>query len=532
MGEWIGHVVDVPGRTIRPARVTWNKGVITSIENTTVPPGATFLVPGFIDAHIHIESSMVPPREFARLALPHGTVATVSDPHEIANVLGEEGVDFMLEEARGVPLGFLFGAPSCVPATAFETAGAELDAEAVGRLLSRPDVGYLAEVMNFPGVIARDPGLMEKIRLAREAGKPVDGHAPGLRGEGLREYVAAGIATDHECSVLEEAVEKIAHGMKILIREGSAARNFEALESLLSSDPAACMLCSDDKHPDELLTGHIDRVVAESVARGHDVFSVLQAACIHPALHYGLPRAFLREGDPATFLVVENLDDFRVRETWIDGEIVAREGRCLLPFQPVRGPNRFVCDPVRPSDLTLPPRRTIARVIDVEDGQLLTRQELLNASNLDGVIKLAVVNRYRTAPPAVALVRGLGLQRGAIASTVAHDCHNIIAAGCDDESLARAINAVISSRGGCAVCDGSSVSVLPLPIAGLMSDQPGQDVATAYTDLTRRARALGSPLAAPFMTLSFLALLVIPELKLSDKGLFDGRAFEFVPLFE
>lgn len=531
----VANVVDVLQRRIFPARVAWRDGRIVSVESVTdsEAAGALFLMPGFIDAHVHVESSMIPPREFARMAVIHGTVGTVSDPHEIANVLGMEGVDFMLTEARDVPFGFCFGAPSCVPATAFETAGAVLDAADVGALMERKEIGYLSEVMNFPGVVAGDPDLIEKIRHAHRHSKPVDGHCPGLGGEDLRKYVATGISTDHECATLDEALEKIAAGMKILVREGSAARNFGALETLLTSHPEACMLCSDDKHPDELAERHVNGLVLDAIAAGHELFDVLRVACVNPVRHYGLDPAFLRVGDPATFLVVDDLKSLRIRETWIRGECVAKDGASRIPWREPACPNRFVPRHVTPQDFSLPSRGPIARVIDVEDGQLLTRSARIPVSKLtDDVVKLAVVNRYRDAPPAVALARGIGLRRGAIASTVAHDCHNIVAAGCDEESLARAVNALMDSRGGCVAVDGDRTEVLPLPIAGLMSALPGEDVAAGYTRLTAMAHAMGSPLGAPFMTLSFLALLVIPELKLSDRGLFDGRAFEFVPVFE
>ncbi len=543
MGEMVGNLVDVLGRTINPARISWTDGRITAVEpvTTTEVEGKPFLMPGFVDAHVHVESSMLPPGEFARLASAHGTLATVSDPHEIANVCGLAGVEFMLEEAAKSPLHFCFGAPSCVPATAHETSGAELNAADVAALLARPEIGYLAEVMNFPGVLAGDSDLMEKIRAARLLGKPVDGHSPGLRGEALARYVAAGISSDHECSTLDEALEKCSLGMKILIREGSAARNFSALLPLLGQAPLECMFCSDDKHPDALLAGHINHLAADAVAAGFPVFDVLRIACVHPVEHYRLPAAFLRPGDPADFIAVSNLKDFVVESSWIGGRCIARDGESLIPGRDCPILNAFHARTLCPADFAVPARGTILRTIDVQEGELLTREGFISLADGDravdsdtsrDVLKIAVVNRYRATPPAVAFVRNTGLRRGAMASSVAHDSHNIVAIGTNDRDLCRAVNMLMESRGGCVAVDGDESQLLPLPIAGLMSNLDGREVAQRYSDLTALVRRMGSPLEAPFMTLSFLALLVIPELKLSDRGLFDGRSFEFVPLFQ
>ncbi|MFZ4775716.1 MAG: adenine deaminase [Terrimicrobiaceae bacterium] len=543
MGEMVGNVVDVPGRTINPARISWTDGRISSVEpvTTTEAAGKPFLMPGFVDAHVHVESSMLPPAEFARLASAHGTLASVSDPHEIANVCGLAGVEFMLEEAAKSPLHFCFGAPSCVPATAHETSGAELNAEDVAALLARPGIGYLAEVMNFPGVLAGDTDLMEKIRAARLLGKPVDGHSPGLRGEALARYVAAGISSDHECSTLDEAREKCALGMKILIREGSAARNFSALLPIIGEASSECMFCSDDKHPDALLAGHINRLVAAAVAAGFPVFDVLRMACLHPVEHYRLPAAFLRFGDPADFIVVSDLKEFLVESSWIGGRCIARDGESRIPKTASLLPNAFHARTLTAGDFAVPARGTILRTIDVQEGELLTREGFVSLEDGEravdsdtsrDVLKIAVVNRYRASPPSVAFVRNTGLRRGAMASSVAHDSHNIVAIGTNDRDLCRAVNLLMESRGGCVAVDGDESLLLPLPIAGLMSDLSGREVAQRYSELTAFVRRMGSTLEAPFMTLSFLALLVIPELKLSDRGLFDGRSFEFVPLFQ
>jgi adenine deaminase len=536
-----GNIVDLHAGEVFPGEVWIEDGRIARIEKGG-GPFEHFIIPGFVDAHIHIESSMLAPAEFARAAAVHGTVATVSDPHEIANVLGVEGVDYMIAESRGASVKIFYGAPSCVPATRFESAGATLDAAAVARLLVRPDVHFLSEVMNYPGVLNGDAELLAKIAAARAAGKPVDGHAPQLRNPQAAAYAAAGITTDHECTSLAEAHDKIAAGMKILIREGSAARNYDALEPLLFSHPQSCMFCSDDLHPDSLALGHINLLVRRAVAVGVDPMVALRIACLHPVEHYGLAVGLLREGDPADFLVVENLREFPVRQTWVNGRLVAEKGSSLVPFSPPRLVNRFAASPLSPENLRIPCSSESAQieVIAVEDGQLVTGREThlmtarngeLNADPERDFLKIAVLNRYHpSATPAVAFVTNFGIARGAIASSVAHDSHNIIAVGADDISLCRAMNLLVASQGGVCAVSTEEECVLPLPIAGLMSDLPATEAAARYAAVEELARALGSPLRAPLMTLSFMALLVIPELKLSDLGLFDGTAFQFTPV--
>jgi adenine deaminase len=537
-----GQVEDPLGRTIRPRRLTIAAGRIAAIDDAPGSP-TRWLLPGFVDAHVHVESSLLPPAEFARLAVAHGTVATVSDPHEIANVLGVPGVEFMLDDARRSPFTFRFGAPSCVPATPFDHAGAAIDARGVAALLDRPEIGYLSEMMNYPGVIAGDPEVLAKIAAARARGKPVDGHAPQLRGPAAAAYAAAGIGTDHECVTLDEAVEKIGLGMKILIREGSAARNFDALASLIDSHPDRVMLCSDDKHPDQLLLGHIDQLVRRARARGSDLFDVLQAASANPVRHYGLPVGLLQPGDPADFLEVDDLDRLRIRRVFVRGRVAAADGVTVWPRVASPTPNRFQAAAKRPDDFAIPtaaagPTVTV-RVIEARDGQLVTGElrlpvpvagGRLRADPARDILTIAVVDRYDDRPPAVAFIRNVGLRHGAIASSVSHDSHNIVAVAVDDAALARAVNLVIEARGGLAAVGPDGEAVLPLPIAGLMSDRPGAEVAAAYSDLDRRAKALGSRLAAPYMTLSFMALLVIPSLKIGPDGLFDVDAFRPVGL--
>lgn len=536
-----GNIVDLVRRDVFPGSIEVADGQIENIRRDDATY-STFLMPGFVDAHVHIESSLLIPSEFARLAVVHGTVATVSDPHEIANVLGVPGVDYMIENGREVPFKFFFGAPSCVPATGFETAGAELTPEDVRQLLQRDDIWYLSEMMNFPGVLHDDPVVAEKLKLAREAGKSIDGHAPGLRGEGVKKYAAAGISTDHECFTRDEALDKLAAGMKIAIREGSAARNFDDLVGLLAEHADRCMFCTDDKHVDSLLLNHIDNLARRAIAAGYPPLTVLRCACLNPVEHYNLPVGLLQVGDPADFIEVSDLSHLKVLKTFIAGRQVAENGKTLIPRVEANTINNFAAEPVQPRDFRVPARDGKLNVIEAIDQQLVTRRLQVEPSLSGGravadpsrdILKLTVVNRYQKAPPSVAFVKNFGLKRGAIASSVAHDSHNIIAVGATDEALAAAINLVIENRGGLAVTDGADIHEdLPLPVAGLMSHEDGYTTGERYLRLEKLAKELGSPLNAPFMTLSFMALLVIPALKLSDKGLFDGETFQFLSLFE
>jgi adenine deaminase len=538
--EVTGQIVDLQQRRIFPGRISIEEGKIKTIEEIQAAP-EQFILPGFVDAHVHVESSMLVPSEFARMAVLHGTVATVSDPHEIANVLGIPGVHFMIKNGEQCPFKFYFGAPSCVPATSFETAGAEIGPEGIRQLLDDPRIVYLAEMMNFPGVIHRDPMVMEKIEAAHKAGKPVDGHAPGLRGDDLKAYVSAGITTDHECFTYEEAKEKIGLGMKILIREGSAAKNFAALIPLIKDHPDRLMFCSDDKHPDDLAAGHINKLAARAIAEGYELFDVLRAACIHPVEHYGLDVGLLKPGDHADFIITRDLRDFDVIETWIDGHLVSRDGKCQFPHVTCEAPNHFNIDTIEEQSLEIASTGAgRIRVIEAIDGELITKSAIVEANVQNGllesdperdILKLAMVNRYQPTEHAFAFIRGFGLKHGAIASCVGHDSHNLIAVGADDASLCQAINLVIEHRGGIAAVSSSVDHILPLPVAGIMSASDGQEVAKAYGTIDHFARTiLKSSLKAPFMTLSFMGLLVIPSLKLSDKGLFDGDRFEFVDL--
>ncbi len=548
-----GNIVDIENRKIFSGSVSVANEKIISIDNNgPQEDGLFFILPGFIDAHVHIESSMLVPSEFARLAVVHGTVATISDPHEIANVCGVQGVQFMIDNGKEVPFKFHFGAPSCVPATIFETAGATLDAAQVDSLLAKDEINYLSEMMNFPGVLHSDEEVMEKINSAKKYGKPVDGHAPGLRGNDAKKYIEAGIAgsvgisTDHECFTKEEAADKLRYGMKILIREGSAAKNFDALIDLLHDHPDEIMFCSDDKHPDSLVNGHINDLCKRAVAKGVDVFNVLNAACINPVAHYKMNVGLLKASDTADFIIVKDLVNFEVTATYINGMQVAENGVSKISAKRSPVINNFSCNKKTVSDFKFPVTDFPLKVeiIEALDGQLITNK--LNAqpkiendhyiSDIENdSLKIVVINRYKDAPVAKAFIKNFGLKKGAIASSVAHDSHNVIAVGVDDESLCKAVNLIIERKGGVSCVDSSFTQTFPvggkilaLPVAGLMSNDDGYKVAKAYTEIDKAAKQLGSKLSAPFMTLSFMALLVIPHLKLSDLGLFDGDNFAFV----
>lgn len=531
-----GQIVDILNRRIFKGEITVNNGKIVSIQEKDHNQN-TFILPGFVDAHIHIESSMLVPSEFAKLAVLHGSVGTVSDPHEIANVLGKEGVYYMIENGKQVPFKFNFGAPSCVPATSFETAGATLDSNDIKELLANPDIKYLAEMMNYPGVIQKDEEVLKKIAWATYFNKPVDGHAPGLRGKIVKNYIDAGIETDHECFTYEEALEKLELGMKIQIREGSAAKNFDALIDLLPDYYENIMFCSDDKHPDDLILGHINQLCARAVAKGIDVFKVLQVACINPVKHYKLDIGLLQEGDAADFIIVENLQNFNVLQTYINGILVANNGESFIPTVPFSQPNFFNISKKKSTDFQMVSNVNHIRVIEALEGQLITNESIEKATIKNGllvsnpeqdILKITVVNRYHDTPPALAFIKNFGLKRGAIASSVAHDSHNIIAVGTSDEEICKAVNLLIEHKGGICAVESNNQKILPLPIAGIMGSYDGWKTGKLYEEIDQMAKNLGSTLHAPYMTLSFMALLVIPNLKLSDKGLFSGKSFKFV----
>lgn len=532
-----GVILDPLNRNKFSGAIEVNNGKITQIHKTEESVPQQYIMPGFVDSHIHIESSMLVPSEFARLAVRHGTVATISDPHEIANVCGIEGVNFMINNGKKVPFKFFFGAPSCVPATPYETSGAVLNPGEVDKLLERDDILYLAEMMNWPGVLASDEEVMAKIRSALKRGKPVDGHAPGLKGERASAYAEAGISTDHECYTKEEALDKLHAGMKIAIREGSAAKNYEALISLLGEYPEKIMFCSDDKHPDDLLFGHINELAARSLQRGFELFDTLRACSVNPVRHYKLPVGLLQLNDPADFIIVKDLETMQVNETWINGECVFKNRTVYIPHIAFEQINNFVVNETMPSDFVFKSDESKQPVIIAQDGELITGMEYESLAVKDGtvqpdldrdILKITVVNRYQKAKPSVGFIKNFGLRNGAFASSVAHDSHNIIAIGTSDKFLSDVVNMIMKSEGGIAAVDDNRKEILPLPVGGIMSDQPGEIAASKYEQLSFMVKEMGSTITSPFMLISFMALLVIPRLKISDKGLFDGETFEFV----
>ncbi len=535
-----GNIVDLVKEKIFPGIIYVNNGVIQSIDKAS-SVDQFYILPGFIDAHVHVESSMVVPSEFARMAVVHGTVATISDPHEIGNVMGMDGVKYMIESGDKVNFKFFFGAPSCVPATSFETAGAKITAGEIEQLFQDHSMKYLSEMMNWAGVLSGDQEVFSKLNIAKKYNKVIDGHAPGLRGEQAQNYIAAGISTDHECFTAAEALDKLKYEMKIIIREGSAAKNFEALIELLPEYADDIMFCSDDKHPDDLVEGHINLLVKRALHKGHDLFKVLKVACLNPIDHYDLEVGRLRIGDPADFIVVNDLKNFQVLKTIINGELVAENGISKIP--PVENDiiNNFNVGLKTADDFKIASEGPNIKVIEALDGQLITQslKHFIAADNgwakaslEHDILKIVVVNRYIDSPPAVAFVKNFGLQKGAIASSVAHDSHNIIAVGVDDESICQAVNLIIQAKGGVSAVGSGQEKMVALPVAGLMSNLDGYQVAEEYTAVDALAKQLGSKLRSPYMTLSFMALLVIPSLKLSDRGLFDADKFRFTDLFE
>ena len=535
-----GNIINIFDFEIYYGEFTVSKGRITDIKKLQEEiKTEKYYLPGLIDAHVHVESSLLTPSNFARMAVVHGTVGSVSDPHEIANVLGLKGVEYMIRDAHSSPFKFCFGAPSCVPATTFETAGAVINLKETAELLAKKEIGYLAEMMNYPGVLNEDEVVLEKLKLAKAFNKPVDGHAPGLRGAALIKYILEGISTDHECFKEDEAAEKLKLGMKILIREGSAAKNFEALEPLINENYRNMMFCSDDKHPDSLLIGHINELVKRAILKGNNLFKVLQMACLNPVLHYRMNVGLLREGDLADFIVIDSPENFRVLETYITGDLVAQNGMTLIPFIESDLINYFECTPKAAEDFNLKAEpNQVFSVIEVLDGQLITNKILGKPLIQNGfaisdlsrdMLKIAVINRYQAAPIAIGFIHKFGLKVGALASSVAHDSHNIIVVGTNDFYMAEAVNLIIAEKGGLSVVSEEQKGVLPLPIAGLMSQKDGYKVAQDYTQIDQFAKEkMGCTLNSPFMSLSFMALLVIPALKISDKGMFDAEKFEFI----
>jgi adenine deaminase len=545
------RLVNVFSGEVHPADVAIAEGYIVGIGpyagREEIDLEGRFLCPGFIDGHVHLESAMVHPAEFARAVVPRGTTTVIADPHEIANVLGLEGVHYLLEETARLPLNVYLMAPSCVPASPLETAGAEITASDIAVLLKEERVLGLAEVMNFPGVLDRVPEVLQKLRAA--AGRPVDGHAPGLSGKDLCAYVAAGIGSDHECTTLQEALEKLRLGMAIMIREGSTAHNLEELLPLVMSGNASrCFFVSDDRHPADLLAhGHMDDILRR--ARARELLPpvvLIQMATLNAARYFRLwDLGAVAPGYRADLVVLDDLESFSVGMVFKDGRLVARDGALLegvLPVARALPPSTFRVPDLHPGRFRIPMQGSRVRTIGVVPRQIWTQALVEEATVQDGfvvadpqrdLLKIAVVERHRgSGRIGLGLVKGFGLKYGAIASSVAHDSHNIVAVGCSDEELALAVSEVVRLRGGQVVVAGKRVlEALPLPIAGLMSDRPLEEVRRQVDRLNQAARGLGCALEAPLMTMAFMALVVIPELKLSDRGLVDVQAFSVVPLF-
>lgn len=533
-----GNIINLFTEEIYPAEVEIQSGMIKCIREVD-EEFKNYILPGFIDAHIHIESSMLTPSRFAEAVVPHGTTAVVADPHEIANVLGLSGINYMMNDASTVPLRFFFTAPSCVPATPFETSGAVLGPEEIDELLQLDEVVALGEMMNFPGVVGEDPIVLEKIKIARQHLKPVDGHAPLLSGADLCKYIGTRISTDHECSVLEEALEKKRLGMKIMIREGSSAKNLEELWEV-----GGDFLVSDDRHPEDLLQGHLNHILKKAVQLGVDPVDAIRMVTVNPATHYNLDTGLLSPGERADLVLVDDLENFNVKKVLINGELVAREGKALFDVKPIMIENSFHLQTIKPSDFEINSTTTenaTVRVIKVIEGQLLTQESEANLEIVDGVfkvdleqdvLKIAVVERYGNNHVANGFVNGFNLKRGAIASSVAHDSHNIIVIGTSSEDMALAVNTLKNNRGGLVAVSNGNIYSLKLPVAGLMSVMSAGEVSAQMNHLHEVVNGMGCELASPFMTMSFMALLVIPQLKISDQGLFDVGSFQFVDVIK
>lgn len=533
-----GNIIDIHRREIYPGIISIDSGKIISI-NRNSQKYAHYISPGFIDAHVHIESSMLIPEEFSKLAIRRGTVAIVNDPHEIANVMGTEGIEYMIENSKQSCIKSFFTIPSCVPATPYDSSGSVLLSSDIEQLALNHKFVGLSEMMNVPGVIQDDTEVLAKIEIARRHHLTIDGHAPGLSGSFLKKYIDAGISTDHECTSLEEAIEKINSGMKILIREGSAAKNYEALKWLIADYPEKVMFCTDDSHPNDLLSyGEIDKLVRKALGDGFDLFDVLKIASFNPISHYKINVGCLREGDPADFIIIRNLNTFDVLSVYIDGiEKYNYSGNNEKPHPaPIKIINHFNRDPISLTDLTKPIKKKIVS-IKVIPGELVTRRidfELESPiRNFESdvkrdILKIVYLNRYQNTPPQIAFISGFELKEGAFATTISHDSHNIIAVGCSDKDILEAINAVILEKGGLAVKNNKGIIKLPLPIAGIMSASDGETVASLWETLTEELKQMGCKLDSPFMTLSFMSLIVIPELKIGEQGLFDYEHFKFI----
>ena len=532
-----GNIVDIKNRRIYKGTLITKNNIITDIieENNN---NTEYILPGLINSHVHIESSMVTPLEFSKEAIKHGTVAVVTDPHEIANVLGVDGINFMLDNSKLSPLKFYFGVPSCVPATGFETSGAIINSKITDELLQKDSFKFLSEMMNFPGVIYDDQEVHKKLKSSLKYNKPIDGHAPGLKGTDLEKYISSGISTDHECTTYKEAEEKIKLGMKIQIREGSAAKDFQSLFQLIDNHTNNTMICTDDTHPDDLVKGHINVIIKQALDKELDIFNILQTVCINPVKHYNLEVGLLQKNDLADFIVIDNFENFNILKTIINGKVQFENNEIQFSNTSFNEINNFNAKPISISDITLSKTSNNKfNVINCFDGDLFTKRSIETIKTKNNtfisntetdILKIVVYNRYNESKPIIGLIKGFGLKKGAIAQSIAHDSHNIIAVGTNDNDITNAINKIVENKGGISLADDNNILDIKLEIAGLMTNKPVKEIAEKYEFITHKTIELGSKLKSPFMTLSFMALLVIPEIKIGDKGIFDGVKFKFI----
>ncbi len=536
MNKISGNIVDVVNKLIYKGEIYFTDKIEKIIKTNKVDN--QYILPGLINSHVHIESSMLSPMEFSNQVVKHGTVAVITDPHEITNILGINGINYMIENSKNAPIKIFYGAPSCVPATTFESSGASLNSKQIDVLFKKNKVHFLSEMMNFPGVIYNDKEVHNKLKVAQKYNKPIDGHAPGLVGKDLEKYVNSGVSTDHECFNLNEALEKIKYGMKVQIREGSAAKNFDSLYSLIDSHNEMVMICTDDSHPDDLINGHINSIIQKAFNKNLNYFNVLRTCTLNPIKHYNIPVGLLQQGDFADFVICKNKHYNEIDSVFING---INKTKNISLNKKGASPNNFNANKISLSDIKLNINGNYCNVISVIEGELITKKERIKCSeifdnnNLKNTYnKIIVLNRYNNnAKPAIGIIKNFNIINGAIASTISHDSHNLICIGKNDTDIVNAINLLVKSKGGISACFNSEKLILPLEIGGIMTNKPALEVAKKYKEISDFSKfILGSTLKAPFMTMSFMSLLVIPELKISDKGLFDIKKLKFVELFE
>ncbi len=513
--------------------------IVDIVEDSSIVENC-FILPGFVDAHVHIESTMLTPIEYAKECVKHGVVAAITDPHEIANVCGVSGIKYMVKCANQTPVKIFTGAPSCVPATSFETSGALISPADIESLFIEGLCSHLAEMMNFPGVLNGDEIVLKKIEVANRFQKNIDGHAPLLSGINLLNYISKNITTDHECITVSEAIEKIDAGMKIMLRESSASKDFDNLITLINSHPDYIMFCTDDCHPDELQNGYLEKLFRKALLKRYPIKNIIKGSNINAVNHYQLSVGSLKIGDYADFIVIDDLLNFSILKTYINGDLVFDGINVLFTVQNISPINKFFINKVSKNDLTIYAKKnSVINAIEIIPDSLITKhfkfsvcnnQFFLESDITSDLLKIVVVNRYLKAKPNVGFIRGFGLKYGAIGGSVSHDSHNIIVVGVDDASIISAIETIQTGRGGLVAISDHDIDFLPLPIGGLMSDKSCSEVASQYRHINESAKKLGTQLNSPFMTLAFMSLLVIPELKISDRGLFNINTYSFIDL--